>query len=161
MADFFPAFHFLLPHEGGYVYDPADPGGETKYGITRRRYPELDIRNLSQAEAAALYLRDWWAPYPFSQLASQEVANKLFDLAVNVGPRHAFRVLQLALGEAGHPVAVDGSLGPRTVAAANAADPQALLQEIRRFAIEYYRNLVAERPELERFLTGWLNRARA
>ena len=53
----------LLGDEGGYVDNPADPGGETKFGITKREYPQVDIAALTRAEAIAIYFRDWWQRY--------------------------------------------------------------------------------------------------
>ena len=50
----------LLGDEGGYVDNPADPGGETKFGITKREYPQVDIAALTRAEAIAIYYCDWW-----------------------------------------------------------------------------------------------------
>ena len=54
------AIPIVLENEGGYVNDPADPGGETKYGISKRSYPALDIKNLTVEQATAIYLRDFW-----------------------------------------------------------------------------------------------------
>ena len=61
MADRFPAFiNRILGHEGGYVNDPQDPGGETNWGISKRSYPGEDIKNLTLDQAAAIYRRDYW-----------------------------------------------------------------------------------------------------
>jgi hypothetical protein len=54
------AVAFVLRHEGGYVNDPRDPGGETKYGISKRAYPRLDIKGLTEADAKEIYRRDYW-----------------------------------------------------------------------------------------------------
>src|SRR5574343_326744 len=54
------AFDRLIGHEGGYVFDPHDPGGETKFGISKRAYPALDIAALTLADAKAIYRRDYW-----------------------------------------------------------------------------------------------------
>ena len=56
------AFEALMAHEGGYANDPRDPGGETKYGISKRAYPAVDIRNLTLEAAKAIYKRDYWRP---------------------------------------------------------------------------------------------------
>ena len=52
--------HMVLEHEGGYVNHPSDPGGETKYGISKRAYPDVDIAELTKDDAADLYKRDYW-----------------------------------------------------------------------------------------------------
>ena len=54
------AFEILIGHEGGYVNDKRDPGGETKYGIAKRSYPNVDVRNLTRAQAVDIYRRDFW-----------------------------------------------------------------------------------------------------
>jgi lysozyme family protein len=153
----------LLGDEGGYVDNPADPGGETKFGITRREYPDVDIAALTRAEAVAIYYRDWWQRYSYSELPGA-IAAKLFDLAVNIGPDHAVRCLQRALRACGRRVTEDGTLGRATTTAAGAANQLALIAALRAEAAGYYRALAA----LERgrraggdreFLTGWLNRA--
>jgi lysozyme family protein len=153
----------LLGDEGGYVDNPADPGGETKFGITKREYPQVDIAALTRAEAIAIYFRDWWQRYRYSELPGP-VAAKTFDLAVNIGPDHAVRCVQRALRACGRRVTEDGAIGPATIVAAGAANQLALIAALRAEAAGYYRALAA----LERgrraggdreFLTGWLNRA--
>lgn len=106
------AFDRLLGHEGGYVNDPKDPGGETKWGISKRSYPDLDIKNLSRDDAKAIYLRDFWNRVDADRLPDG-VAFQMFDFAVNSGIETAVRYLQRALG-----VADDGHWGPVSRAAA-------------------------------------------
>lgn len=93
------AVAFVLRLEGGYVNDPNDPGGETKYGISKRSYPQLDIANLTEADAKAIYARDYWQasgadglPWPLSLIH--------FDSAVNTGVGQAQKWLQQSGGEA-------------------------------------------------------------
>jgi len=153
------AVEVVLKHEGGYVHDPRDPGGETKYGISKRSYPDLDIANLTRADAIAIYYRDWWQRYGYDRLQDDAVATKLLDMAVNMGPATAHRLLQEALVFLGYPVAVDGILGPQTVAAANRADPKRLLQVLRWLAAHHYYRIAVQRPQSRAFLVGWLRRA--
>lgn len=153
----------LLRDEGGYVDNPADPGGETKFGITRRDYPNLDIAALTRAEAAAIYYRDWWQRYHYNELPGP-IGAKVLDLAVNIGPDHAVRCVQRALRACGRPILEDGVLGRVTVTAAVAVNQLALLAALRSEAAGYYRALAAlergRRVDGDReFLTGWLNRA--
>src|ERR1700739_2946173 len=86
----------VLANEGGYVNNPADPGGETNFGISKRSYPDLDIKNLTRDQAIAIYFRDWWTKYGFDRL-TPEIGAKVFDLAVNEDDQHAVRSLQRAL----------------------------------------------------------------
>lgn len=90
------ALAFTLQHEGGYVNDPNDPGGETKYGISKRSYPHLDIKGLTIEEARHIYFRDFWIKPGVWRLAdvAPDLARRLFDLGVNCGPANAARMLQ-------------------------------------------------------------------
>ena len=156
---FLRAVEVVLAHEGGYVNDPRDPGGETKYGISKRSYPSLDIANLTREDAIAIYYRDWWQRYGYDRLQDESVTTKVFDLAVNMGPATAHRLLQEALVFLGYPVAVDGIIGPQTIAAANKADPTRLLQVLKWLAAHHYYRIAAQRPQSQAFLPGWLRRA--
>jgi len=159
---FLQAVEVVLAHEGGYVNDPRDPGGETKYGISKRSYPSLDIANLTREQAVEIYRRDWWDKYGYGRLASSAIAAKVFDLSVNVGPRRAHEMLQRALHAVGRrDVVVDGIIGPQTISAANAAPPDALLAAIRAEAAAYYRQLIERNPNLKKFEHGWMRRAYA
>jgi len=92
MADFERAFRVLVGEEGGYVNDPADPGGETKYGISKRAYPAIDIRNLTLDQAKAIYRRDYWDPLQLDR-RPWGPALVLFDCAVNQGVGRARALL--------------------------------------------------------------------
>lgn len=90
IARFDAAFKALIDHEGGYVNHPKDPGGETKFGITKRSYPHLNIRDLTLDDARAIYRRDFWDRL---QCDALPVAARfqVFDAAVNSGPGNAAR----------------------------------------------------------------------
>lgn len=111
------AFEAVIGHEGGYVNNPKDPGGETKYGITKRTYPGVDIRNLTLEGAKAIYLRDFWTPLRCEEMPYRTAQN-VFDGAVNSGRTNSIKWLQHAAG-----VAEDGILGPITMAAAAKRSP--------------------------------------
>ena len=78
------AFSLVIGHEGGYVNDPRDPGGETKFGISKKSYPNLNIRLLTLADAKRIYLRDYWNRLQLDRLPDA-VRFDLFDAAVNSG----------------------------------------------------------------------------
>jgi len=107
--DFDTAFSRLIDSEGGYTNNPADPGGETKFGISKRSYPDVDIANLTLDGAKAIYMRDFWNPLGDAHPA---IKFQCFDFAVNSGIGTAIRKLQLAVG-----VADDGHWGPQSAAA--------------------------------------------
>lgn len=157
---FLVAVEVVLKHEGGYVNNPNDPGGETKYGISKRSYPHLDIKNLTRDQAIEIYHRDWWEKYQYGKIENLKVATKVFDLSVNMGPAQAHMILQGAVNfviDSG--LKVDGILGPKTLAATNAVDAEKVRQVMRYKAAEFYYSLAKKRKESREFLLGWLNRA--
>ena len=121
IARFDAAFKALIDHEGGYVNHPKDPGGETKFGITKRSYPHLNIRDLTLDDARAIYRRDFWDRLQCDALPLA-ARFQVFDAAVNSGPGNAARWLQAAAG-----VAQDGLIGPATRQAIDAMHPAALV----------------------------------
>ncbi len=104
------AFDRLIGHEGGYVNDPSDPGGETNWGISKRSYPDVDIKALTRDDAKAIYRRDFWDRVGGD--VYDGVAFQAFDFAVNSGIETAVRYLQRSIG-----VADDGHWGPVSVKA--------------------------------------------
>lgn len=87
------AIEFVLSIEGGYVNDPSDPGGETKYGISKRSYPNVDIKNLTEAGAKEIYKKDYWDACNCDHL-SIGIDAVVFDTAVNMGIGTAKSILQ-------------------------------------------------------------------
>ena len=158
---FLAAVGQVLDHEGKYSNDPGDAGGETKFGISSRQYPHLDIASLTRDEAIAIYWRDYWLKFHFDRLPAI-IAEKVFDLAVVVGSVNAVRCLQSAPRACGgYQIARDGVIGQQTSAMAEQFDPKVLLVAIRCEAASMFR-LIAERsPMKQKFLEGWLNRAYA
>lgn len=105
------AVNRTLGTEGGYVNNPDDPGGETNWGISKRSYPQLDIRNLTRDGAIAIYRADFWDT--LHTTVPDSVKFQLFDFAVNSGISNAIRAVQRACN-----VADDGHWGPMSSAAA-------------------------------------------
>ena len=85
MADFNKAIAIILKHEGGYVNDPDDPGGETNMGITKRDFPHLDITNLTVEQAKEIYKEKYWDTINGDDITNQTVATQIFDFGVNAG----------------------------------------------------------------------------
>lgn len=146
--DFDTCIDRVLGHEGGYVNDPRDPGGETKWGISKRQYPRVDIRNLTREQAKAIYRRDYWEPVHADDLPAA-MRFQMLDVAVNHGVERAVRFLQEAAG-----ATVDGKLGPITLAAARAMDPAALVLAFNGLRLAFYADL----RTFDRFGRGWTNR---
>lgn len=86
--NFDKAIEFVLKWEGGYVNHPDDPGGETKYGISKRAYPDLDVANLTLDDAKVIYKRDYWDKAECDGLETH-LAMIVFDTAVNCGVNKA------------------------------------------------------------------------
>jgi lysozyme family protein len=161
--EFLIAVERVLANEGGYSANPADSGGATRFGISAREHPGVDIATLTRDDAIKIYWSEWWLKFGFARLPAATAA-KTFDLAVNMGPTHAIECLQRALRACGHRVSEDGALGDGTALAASRADSAALISALRSEAAGYYRVTAAlargPRANADReFLNGWLNRA--
>jgi len=89
-AAFRSAVETVLANEGGFSDESSDTGGATKFGISQRQYPTLDIQGLTREAAVAIYYRDWWNRFNYGALAPA-IGAKLFDLAVNMGEEAAVR----------------------------------------------------------------------
>jgi lysozyme family protein len=149
----------VLKHEGGYVNHPADPGGRTNLGVTQRVWEawtnqpadEAVMRALTPELVAPLYRERYWNAVRGDELpAGVDLA--VFDVAVNSGTGRAGKLLQQAIG-----AAVDGAIGPRTVALATAADPAATIDRICDLRLEFLRAL----PIWPTFGKGWSRRVEA
>lgn len=110
MSAFDAIIEMVLEHEGGYVNHPSDPGGETIYGISKRAYPDLDIKNLTIAQAKEIYRNDYWDRIKGDELPAG-VACVVVDYAVNSGVSRASKALQGACGIANG----DGIIGPHSL----------------------------------------------
>lgn len=160
MADFRPAVEKILTYEGGYVNDPADYGGETNFGISKRSYPNLDIKALTKEDAIAIYYRDYWCRFLGDKLASQAVAEELLDSAVNMGWCRSVKFLQEALNLlTDNSLLVDGLVGPKTIDAANAYKyAGALVKVLNGLQFERYRQIIEADPTQRKFFRSWLAR---
>jgi len=154
MKNFNEIIEKVLEHEGGYVNDPTDLGGETKYGITKRFYPDVDIKNLTTEQAKEIYKKDYWDKNKVESLP-QNLWHIYFDMCVNMGKRTAVKVLQKAANNRGKDLEVDGGLGPKTIEALNGVE----LDRVRAFRVKYYVDLITAKPEQEKFYLGWFRRA--
>ena len=145
----------VLEHEGGYVDDPTDAGGETKYGISKRAYPDEDIKELTVERAKELYKRDYWDRFRVSELPSR-IRHIFVDMCINMGGRRATKILQEACNSKNsYKIDVDGGIGKNTIkASANLEDFR-----LRAYRVMFYAELVMKKPEQERFWVGWFKRS--
>lgn len=163
-ARFEDAILVILKHEGGdrFTQIKGDRGGATKYGITlatlrcwrgKPTTPE-NVRQLKQTEAEEIYRSRYWEACRCGELIDQDVATKIFDIAVNCGTWAAIRMAQRAAV-----VPVDGVMGPQTIAAINADNPGLYMIGITSLQKSHYKQIVKKDPSQEKFLLGWMNRA--
>jgi lysozyme family protein len=160
MLTFDEAFDRLIGHEGSFSIDPRDPGNwtggrpnvgvlkGTKYGIAANTYGDLDIKNLTLAQAREIYHRDWWLKAGADEFPSA-IVFQLWDFAVNAGMGNAKRALQYAAG-----VAVDGKIGPLTIAAVKSADVNDILLKMTAYRLRFYTSL----STWPTYGKGWTNR---
>ncbi|TAK57863.1 MAG: hypothetical protein EPO24_09350 [Bacteroidetes bacterium] len=80
--------------EGGYVNNPNDPGGETKFGISKRWNPTVDVKNLTKEQAIEIYRVKYWNPLKLDTYTCIQFRWKLFDIAVNLGADDAVAFLK-------------------------------------------------------------------
>ena len=170
----------IVAREGGFVDDPDDPGGVTNHGVTlgtlRRLGIDLDgdgqvgrgdLRRLTPAQAAEIFVEHYFRRPGLDRLPEALQAS-VFDMQVNAGAA-AIRILQRLLREMGHPVAVDGMLGPQTLAAAHAAAAAAPDHIADAYGIarrNHYYALADARPQSRKYARrrdggkgGWIARA--
>lgn len=148
MTAFDSALRVVLANEGGYSNNPSDPGGETNYGICKRDYPNMDIKNLTVEQAGIIYRAQYWdkikgdsLPYPLALF--------VFDAAVNQGVDAAIKMLQKAVG-----VVQDGILGTQTLDAIHHADQKYLSAK---FMATRAMRYIGTR-NFDQFGTGWMTR---
>jgi lysozyme family protein len=155
------ALRFVLQWEGGYVNDPADPGGATNCGITQAVYdawrasakqPKQPVRQITAGEVEAIYRAKYWDACRCGELP-EPVDLAVFDSAVNCGVSRACKWLQEAAG-----VLVDGEIGPKTIAAVKAADATVIAGRVAALRDAHYARIVKANPRLAKFSKGWGNR---
>lgn len=153
MAEFKNCIDKVLINEGGYVNDPSDRGGETKFGISKRAYPNVDIKNLTTSEAKVIYKKDYWDKIQGDTIKDDLVAHEIFDTAVNMGVRTSVKLVQMVVGS--HP---DGIIGEKTLSKINDMDVQLLVSNFKLSKIARYAYLVKNNPSNRKFFFGWINR---
>jgi len=154
LVNFEDIIEVVLEHEGGYVNDPKDPGGETNFGIAKRSHPDVDIKNLTKEGAKEIYYEDYWCGNKVPHMPD-DLKHIYFDMCVNQGKSRAVKILQRACNGKGAELKVDGGLGPVTLSHLGGVE----LKRVRAYRVKYYADLVTRKPELEKFYYGWFKRA--
>ena len=167
----------VIKHEGGYVDHPTDPGGKTKYGISKKEYPDLDIKNLEVEDAKTIYKRKG------GELASAETnygknefAFKMADIGINAGPQTGTEIMQKSLNTLARWHSIedidleeDGKMGPATRIAFNKVidntDNRKRLMDLvvinqkRLYAGEKFNTKTISQEKVATFGGGWKDRA--
>ena len=150
--DFREAIEVILKHEGGYVNDPVDPGGETNMGISKRAYPDLDIKGLTKQSVREIYYKDYWLKGKCPQVPD-ELRLIFFDMVVNMGKSRAVKILQKSVSAKGIKTTVDGGIGPQTIS--NTLKSGLEPERLRSYRVKYYADLVNRKPSLVKYWFGW------
>jgi len=154
--NFEASFKHLLKHEGGFVNHPRDPGGMTNLGVTKAAWEEYvghevdeaEMRSLTPEKVAPFYKARYWDKVKGDDLPGG-VDHAIFDYAVNSGVGRAAKALQAAAG-----VAVDGAIGPKTLAAVASKDPEDMVDAICDGRMAFLRGL----KTFDAFGKGWTRR---
>lgn len=147
----------VVAREGGYVNDPNDPGGETKFGISKKAHPNVDIKNLTREGALAIYKSEYVEKPGFLQVSDDKLREQLVDFGVNSGPKRAISFLQELLE-----VPVTGVLDGTTLATLWGLSPLAL--SLLRVALaglraKFLDQLTDGSPKMKKFEEGLESRA--
>lgn len=162
MADFLKAYERTIANEGGYKLTniAGDRGVMTYAGISRRFHPswpgwlQIDAHQVpSSSLVREFYKAEFWDKVRGDQIESQRIAESIYDFAVNADWRVAAKVAQVVVG-----VTPDGSIGDRTVAALNAADPAVFCLAFALGKLRRYADIVNRDRSQAKFLLGWVNR---
>ena len=173
MADFKTALNLILKNEGGYGNDKDDPGGETYKGIARNmnskwngwvtidllkhdaKFPKnLDAETALQDKVAAFYEVNYWDKILGDNITSQNIANSIFDFAVNAGTSTSSLLAQMVVG-----VKADGVIGDQSIDAINTFEEKLFLASFTIAKISRYISIVEKRPTSRKYFYGWIRRA--
>lgn len=172
MADFTPSFIKTINAEGGYVHDPDDPGGETYKGVARSRNPgwsgwgnidqlknkknfpqNLEADSDLQEKVKALYKSNYWDKVKADQINDQDIAESLYDFAVNAGPTVSAKLAQIAVR-----TIPDGVIGSKTLEKINSIDKRTFLAVFALAKIERYIEICERRSTSRKYFFGWTKR---
>ena len=173
MAKFNLALLKVLSHEGGYVNDPDDLGGETYKGIARNSHgswsgwqlidsykvkpdfpKSLEANTKLQNMVEQFYFELFWQPLKANQIQNQTSADSVFDFAVNSGLSNSARLVQSIVG-----TKIDGVIGDITLTKINSMDFAHFQAALTVAKMEYYMNVIRKRPTSKKFLLGWISRS--
>ncbi len=172
MGDFSKAFEVSMKAEGGYVNDPDDPGGETYKGIARTRnakwqgWVNIDLLKMKgnfpknmeedndlQEKVKALYEVNYWDKVQGDKIVDQDIAESIFDFAINAGPKTSSKLAQIAVQ-----AEPDGVIGAETLKKINEDDKRAFLAVFALAKIGRYVSICEKRKSSRKYFFGWVRR---
>lgn len=172
MADFAKAFVQTMKAEGGYVNDPQDPGGETYKGIARKMnskwdgwvlvdsmkqqkgFPaNLEASTQLQEKIKTFYEINFWDKVRGDEIGDQDIADSIFDFAVNAGIVTSTKLAQITVG-----LEPDGVFGSETLKKINADEPRAFISLFSLNKIARYVGICEKRTESKKYFYGWVKR---
>ena len=169
MAEFLVAFEKTLSAEGGYVLHTVagDRGGTTYAGIARNAHPswsgwaDIDAgRTPPSAAVQAFYRSKFWVPIRGDNINNQNVADAIYDFAVNAGVKPACLLAQVVAARVhGTPLTADGIIGDKTIDVINKCDPARFVAEYALGRVAYYCGLARQNRTQVKFILGWVSRA--
>ncbi len=173
MANFNLALSKVLSHEGGYVNDPDDLGGETYKGISRKshsswsgwsiidqnkikpNFPKsLAANNELKSLVEQFYFYTFWKPLKADEIQNQTSAESVFDFAINAGIGTATKLVQYIVG-----TKADGIMGEKTLSKINSIDFGYFQASLTVTKLKHYLYIIRRRPTSKKFLLGWLSRS--
>lgn len=182
-SHFDKAIEITLVHEGGFSNDAVDPGGATNWGVSIRFLKDAgdsdgdgfldgdidrdgdidvdDIKNMTREQAIDIYRTHFWDKNKYDEIVDFTVAARVFDMTVNMGSSQSGKIVQRALNNCGNTLLVDGKIGKNTFATINCTNSERLMSEIRQEHAQFYLDLIAAKPQFEKYRKGWLRRAAA
>ena len=174
MANFKIAYDKTAKFEGGYANHPNDKGGETYKGIARNFFPKWkgwkvidtldkkDVKKLNTILANDTKMQEWvhlfyqdnfWSQIRGNEIQDQEVANNIYDFAVNSGVSRAIKYMQMVLG-----VEVDGKFGPVTLGKLNTFGAVTFVNKYKKERLDFLNKVVQNNPSQKTFMAGWTSR---
>lgn len=158
-VSFKQAVKVLLEIEGGYSNNPYDLGGETNFGISKRQYPHIDIKNLTSSKASDIYYTDYWLKFRINEVKDAQIAKQLLLCFVNLSPTSAALCVQKAINGMGNDIQQDGVLGSGTISLINKLPTLMLSDRLRLELVKFYLGRVMLNKTQAINLAGWIRRA--
>lgn len=152
------AIDFVLSNEGGYVNDPADPGGETNFGISKAFWPNIDVKNLTRKKAKVFYRKTFWNNSIAQSIIDPALSAKIFDFEVWFGHGGGMVIVDASLKRSGDTTEHNRLPGEIAAIVNNIQDTGKFLGILKDTALGYLQMRINKNHGLEKFYEGWKNR---